>query len=69
MAGAWNHRRVQVAGEARYVDTPDKNRYSHVCEAAQYLLAGACELRRLLGRDDPAPRRQAKAIGRPQNNP
>jgi len=62
MAGAWNHRRVQIAGQARYVDTPDKNRYSHICEAAQYLLAGACELRRLLGGDERPPQRQARAV-------
>ncbi len=62
MAGAWNHRRVQLAGEARFADTPDKNRYSHVCEAAQYLLAGACELRRFLGQDERPRPRQSRAL-------
>ena len=41
MAGGYNYRRVQVSGEERYRDAPDKNIYSHVCEAAQYLMMGA----------------------------
>lgn len=48
MAGAWRYRRLLVAGEARYQDSPEKSRFSHVCEAAQYMLAGAGEGRRLL---------------------
>ncbi len=62
MAGAWHFRRIQVAGEARFVDTPDKNRFSHVCEAAQYLLVGAGEGRRLLGPDLSAAPRQARTL-------
>jgi hypothetical protein len=50
MAGGYCYRRVQVAGDARYVDKPDKNIYSHVCEAAQYMMLGAGEGRALLGR-------------------
>jgi hypothetical protein len=41
MAGGYNYRRVQVSGEEKYRDTPDKNIYSHVCEAGQYLMMGA----------------------------
>lgn len=33
----YHYRRIQVVGEARYQDSPYKNKYSHVCEAAQYL--------------------------------
>ena len=64
MAGAWHYRRLQVAGEARFVDTPDKNRFSHVCEAAQYLLLGAGEGRRLLNQDRPDEARQARSVNR-----
>ena len=64
MAGAWHYRRLQVAGEARFVDTPDKNRFSHVCEAAQYLLLGAGEGRRLLHQDRPDNARQARSVNR-----
>jgi hypothetical protein len=62
MAGAWHYRRLQVAGEARFIDQPDKNRFSHVCEAAQYLLLGAGEGRRLLHQDRHAGPRQARSV-------
>lgn len=43
MAGAYCFRRIQMAGEARFVDKPDKNPFSHVAESLQYLLLGAGE--------------------------
>lgn len=62
MAGAWRYRRLLVSGEARYTDAPEKNRFSHVCEAAQYLLVGAGEGRRLLTPAGPAAPRQARSV-------
>lgn len=50
MAGAYRYKRVELAGEERFRDEPDKNRYSHVCDAAQYLMIGAGEGRAVLGR-------------------
>ena len=42
MMGGYAYRRMQVAGTVdRYQDKPDKNIYSHVCEAGQYLMCGA----------------------------
>lgn len=61
MAGGYQFKRLQVTGEERYRDVPDKNSYSHVAEAAQYLLVGAGEARTLVKRDRPV-RRQATAI-------
>lgn len=46
MAGGYCFKRVQVAGDERYKDAPDKNRFSHVCEALQYLAVGEGEDRR-----------------------
>ncbi|MHB8084269.1 MAG: phage terminase large subunit [Dehalococcoidia bacterium] len=43
MAGGYRFKRVQVAGDERYQDKPDKNKYSHPCEAGQYLMLGAGE--------------------------
>ena len=60
MAGGYNYKRLQVTGEERYRDVPDKNMYSHVCEAGQYLMAGAGEAKILIKRDRPA-FRQARA--------
>ena len=34
--GGYKYRRVQVAGDERYRDEPDKNRYSHIHDAVQY---------------------------------
>jgi hypothetical protein len=34
--GGYRYRRLQVAGDERYTDEPDKNQYSHIHDAAQY---------------------------------
>ena len=44
--GGYQYKRMQVSGE-RYADKPDKNHYSHVHDALQYLLLGAGEGRLL----------------------
>ncbi|MCP4215821.1 MAG: hypothetical protein GY765_14305 [bacterium] len=42
LAGGYKRRRLQVAGTSEmYKDAPEKNIYSHVCEAAEYLCLGA----------------------------
>lgn len=64
MAGAWRYRRLLVSGEDRYTESPEKNRFSHVCEAAQYLFVGAGEGRRLLTPQGPARTRQAKTLNK-----
>lgn len=43
LGGGYQYKRLQVAGEERYHSVPDKNKFSHVCEAAEYLLVGAGE--------------------------
>ena len=40
MMGGYQFRRVQVAGDAKFQDKPNKDRYSHPCEAGQYLMLG-----------------------------
>ena len=40
-AGGYKYKRMQVTGDERYMDKPDKNRYSHVSDAVQYLFLGA----------------------------
>jgi len=45
--GGYSYRRIQVSGE-RYDDRPDKNRFSHIHDALQYLMLGAGEGRRVL---------------------
>jgi len=48
MGGGYSYKRVQVGGEERYKDVPDKNHYSHVAESLQYLLVGGGESHNLL---------------------
>jgi hypothetical protein len=42
MAGGYFMRRIRVSGE-RYADTPEKNQYSHICEAGENMLLGGGE--------------------------
>lgn len=43
MAGGYHYKRLQIAGEERYHDVPNKNRFSHPCEGGQYMMIGAGE--------------------------
>ncbi len=43
MAGGYHFKRIQVSGDERYHDEPNKNIYSHVAEAGQYAMLGAGE--------------------------
>jgi hypothetical protein len=43
MAGGYCYKRIQVAGDEKFQDKPDKNKYSHPCDAGQYLMIGAGE--------------------------
>jgi hypothetical protein len=43
MNGGYRIKRLQVVGADRYSDKPEKNEYSHVCEALEYGVLGAGE--------------------------
>ena len=45
--GGYQYKRMQVSGE-RYDDKPDKNRFSHIHDAMQYMMLGAGEGRQVL---------------------
>lgn len=53
LSGGYCYRRLAVSGE-RFADKPLKNEYSHVAEAAQYLLVGGGEHRPLVRIKRPA---------------
>lgn len=55
-AGGYHYKRVQVTGDAKYRDEPDKNLYSHVCDADQYLMIGGGEGKAIIQRETPANR-------------
>jgi hypothetical protein len=48
-AGYYCFRRMRVVGDEKYRDVPDKNMYSHICEALQYLSLGLGDGDLLLG--------------------
>lgn len=41
MGGGYKYKRMQVSGEDRFKDVPDKGKFSHVAESLQYLVLGA----------------------------
>lgn len=49
LAGGYKYKRLQVSGEERYHDKPDKGRYSHVGDALQYACLGAVGDSRVVG--------------------
>ena len=51
--GGYQYKRMEVSGE-RYADKPDKNMYSHIHDALQYMLLGAGEGRALMTNQRPA---------------
>ena len=53
MAGGYKYRLMQISGEERFHEHPEKNIYSHVAEALQYALVGAGQAREIVGRRSP----------------
>ena len=51
--GGYQYRRMEVSGE-RYADKPDKNMYSHIHDALQYMMLGAGEGRALINNQKPS---------------
>ncbi len=64
--GGYRFRQLQVAGSAQYSDKPDKNEFSHVSDALQYLCSHLRHpyLKKANDNERPLPRyRPAEAIG------
>lgn len=49
MAGGYKYRLMQISGEERFHESPEKNIYSHVAEALQYAMVGAGQAREVVG--------------------
>ena len=49
LAGGYNYKRLMVAGEEKYRDYPDKNKFSHPAEALQYMIIGDIKGGEVLG--------------------
>lgn len=55
LAGGYKYKRMQVTGDAKFMDKPDKGRYSHVADALQYFVLGAVGGERVVGGYDKKP--------------
>jgi hypothetical protein len=55
-AGGYHYRRLRVNGDEKYKEEPDKNMYSHVCDADQYIMVGAGEAKTLIKKEQSAKR-------------
>jgi hypothetical protein len=64
LQGGYAFKRVKVAGDERYRDMPDKNKYSHPCEAGQYLVLGAGEGVRVMSTTTPESSKDIEAFRR-----
>lgn len=56
LEGAFGYKRIKTAHGELFADEPDKNRFSHVVEALEYMMLGCGEAREMIGR-----RQQEKA--------
>lgn len=54
--GGYCLRRMAIVGQERFKDAPDKNEYSHVAEAEQYMMLGGGEGKRVVGKERKAVR-------------
>lgn len=61
-SGGYYYKRVQVVGDERYHDKPEKNFFSHIVEANEYGMLGGGEGKLLIRRTPPSSRRQRYAI-------
>jgi hypothetical protein len=48
-SGGYKYKRMQVSGQQRFQDKPDKGRYSHIADALQYMFLGAVGGDRVIG--------------------
>jgi hypothetical protein len=49
LAGGYEYKRLQVTGDSKYHDKPDKGRFSHIGDGAMYLCVGAVGDTRVFG--------------------
>ena len=52
--GGYHYKRLQVSGNERFEDRPNKNRFSHVHDALQYMMLGGGEGRALVQGSEPS---------------
>lgn len=61
LSGKWMFKKKQISGTEQFHLTPDKNEYSHPCDAGGYMLLGGGEHQTIKGRE------QSKQRNKPHN--
>lgn len=61
LAGGYHLRRIQVSGDERFQEKPNKNIYSHICEGLEYAMVGEGEGYHLI-EDSPTDSRGARTV-------
>lgn len=62
-AGGYHYRRIQVVGEERYTEIPNKNIYSHIADALQYACLSVGGVQAVAERNDSTPEWMKKLRG------
>ena len=64
LSGGYKYKRMQVSGSARYSIEPDKNRFSDIQDADQYLMCGYGEYNKMTGknRDNRSASQSSRAV-------
>ena len=65
LSSKFYYKRIQVVGDEKYHDKPDKNFWSHICEAAEHAMVGAGEGKLLTRKSRPKtkPKSRHKSTG------
>lgn len=64
LQGGYAFKRLKVSGDERYRDVPDKNKFSHPCEAGQYMVMGGGEGAAVIARPHKDQAKQASSFRR-----
>ena len=63
LSSKYIYKRIRVVGDEKFHDKPDKNFWSHICEAAEHAMVGAGEGERLTRRPRPKQEKQPRLHG------
>lgn len=61
LGGGYRYRQLQVTGQTKYAEKPEKSMYSHVCEAGGYMLMDGGEGKAIIQKQRPAGGQQRMA--------
>ena len=57
------YKRIQIVGDEKFHDKPDKNFWSHICEALEHAMVGAGEGKLITRKARPKPKPKQRVLG------